>query len=580
MGCLFRYTHQILKFRSLVASIASVAVLAAPFSAYALTPNDTFYGRQWYLSQIHAEEAWDLPTGSPVIVAVVDTSMDIDHEDLKENIWTNGGEVFGNGKDDDGNGFVDDIHGWNFLNQSNDVRPTGAVGTDHGRVHATLVASLIAAKGNNGIGVAGIAWNARIMPLVALDADGSGKTSDVADAIRYAANNGARIINLSLEGYREAQDVDEAIAYARRKGVLTVAAAGNADELNGFDLDDVDVFPVCLSSDPSYGLIGVGSTDRNDRHAPYANYGSCIQVSAPGDDVFGAIPADPSTGAGYGGGFSGTSLAVPLVSGAAALVASVRPDWDWLQIRDRLMTTADPIDHLQASTYSGKLGRGRLNLVAALSGLTPATPTPTWAVSGSARGVPTRVRVSDGIKAIEIIPFGAADMRGASVAMADTDGDGVQEIILAPASGKAGDWAVYGIDGALRAKGTVAKNLKNGLHVAADAGGLFLADPDGGRAWSVALSGKTTLFYPYGSAYHAGLDLVAVRHGAAFTPHGGGGHFTVMDRAGSRIASAFPFGKTARGRWTLALKADSTLLMSGPNGSVMLDSSGSVITTQ
>jgi subtilisin family serine protease len=569
-----RYTQHALNMRHLISAISVLAVLAAPFSVAARTPNDTFYGRQWYLPQMQAEQAWDVSTGSPsVIVAVVDTAMDIDHEDLKENIWTNVRENFGNGKDDDGNGFIDDIHGWNFLKASNEVRPAGGSSVDHGRVHATLVASLIAAKGNNDIGIAGVAWNVRIMPLVALDADGGGNTSDVANAIRYAVENGASIINLSLEGYTEAADVDEAIAYARSKGVLTVAAAGNADEADGFDLDEVQVYPVCLSVDTSYGLIGVGSTDRNDQHAPYANYGSCVNVSAPGDDIFGAIPTDPTTGAGYASGFSGTSLAVPLVSGAAALLKSIRPDWGWAEIRDRIMMTADSIDHLQSVQLEGKLGRGRLNLAAAVSGLVPVTSPALWAALATPARQPTRVLLTDGSATQEIAPFGTADMRGARAIMTDLEGDGTQEVVIASASGKTGDWAVYGVDGTLRRKGTVAKDVRGGLLIATVPGGFVLAEADGGRAWGIQASGTSTLFYPYGSAYHAGVEIVSIPAGVAFVPHGGGGHLAVFTVAGSRIASVFPFGKSARGRWSLTLQSDGLLRMIGSSGTTTIDPS-------
>jgi subtilisin family serine protease len=308
------YTLSAVFWRTLICFVMTLALLGQASFTSARTPDDTFYSRQWYLPQIGAPRAWDRTTGSPVVVvAVIDTAMDIDHEDLKDNIWMNAKEIFGNGADDDGNGYVDDVHGWNFTNNSNDVRPHGAGATEHGYIHATLVASLIAAKGNNATGIAGVAWNARIMPLVALDAEGGGSTADVGRAIRYAADNGASIINLSLEGYADASEVDDALVYARSKGVLTVSAAGNAEVPEGIDLDKVRVYPACLSLDAQYGTIGVGSTDVFDERAYYANYGSCIQVSAPGDDLFGAKPSYGAAGtsstqavSGYGGGYSGT----------------------------------------------------------------------------------------------------------------------------------------------------------------------------------------------------------------------------------------------------------------------------------
>ena len=483
-------------------------------SALALTPDDTFYAKQWYLLQIQAEKAWDITTGSPdVIVAVVDTAMDIDHEDLKENIWTNTRETFGNSVDDDGNGFADDIHGWNFLDRSNDVRPRDGAGTEHGRVHATLVASLIAARGNNGVGIAGVAWRIKIMPVVALDADGGGSTGDVANAIYYAVNNGADIINLSLEGYQDAPDVDAAIAHARSMGVLTVAAAGNAEEVAGVDVDMQRVFPVCLSTDTSFGLIGVGSTDRADRRAAFANYGSCIQVSAPGDDVFGAQPTDPSTGAGYGSGFSGTSLAAPLVAGTAALIKSLRPDWGWAELRERIMSTAAPVDHLQDDAYRGRIGRGRLDMAAAVTGLVgmpPPQEPQTLSATIPGRDTRVRVRTATVSSMVDVAPYGMKDQRGARAAFADVDGDGSAEIVVVPASGRAGTWVVLSADGTERMRGNVATDLREGLIVTATSGGFVLADPRGGRAWGVDAKGVVTPFYPYGTGYRAGLDMVSL----------------------------------------------------------------------
>ena len=203
-------------------------------AAEARVPNDTFYSKQWYLRQINAEAAWDKTTGSDqVIVAVIDTGVDIDHEDLRDNVWTNAGELPGNGIDDDKNGFADDVHGWNFLANSNDVKPHEPGASEDGFIHGTLVASLIAARGGNDVGVAGVAWNVKIMPLTALDGMGFGSSDDVAEAVRYAVTNGAQIINLSLEGYTNSTDITAALAYARSKGVLTVAASGNARRSDG-----------------------------------------------------------------------------------------------------------------------------------------------------------------------------------------------------------------------------------------------------------------------------------------------------------------------------------------------------------
>lgn len=554
--------------------------------AQARVPNDTFYPQQWYLRQINAEAAWDKTTGSSqVVVAVIDTGVDIEHEDLRENIWTNARELPENGVDDDKNGFVDDVHGWNFFANSNDVSPRAQGSSEDGFIHGTLVASLIAARGGNDIGVAGVAWNVKIMPLTALDGMGFGSSDDVADAISYAVSNGAQIINLSLEGYTNSTDITAALAYARSKGVLTVAASGNApDNPTGYDLDILPVYPACLSSDPSLAVMAVGGTDTLDQKSPYSNYGACVNVMAPSFDLFGARPVSllaTSTGAksGYEGGFSGTSLAAPLVAGAAALLKSVHPLWQADELKGRIMVSAAPINGTHPE-YQGKLGKGRLDLAAALSDVATSTVAGSvYALSATIPGRPTRVRVMSGVKdSLELQPFGANDTRGARAIFIDTDKNGIPEIFVAPASGHDFTWVLYGLDGKELKRGLVTRDLKDGTLVAAVQGGAVVADAGGGRAWGVADSMKTTLFYPYGTAYRAGLDLLAVSGAAAFAPRGGGGHLMITDAAGRRLVSVFPFGTSARGRWSLARLPQTTarlasLVLSGPVGNRFLDSS-------
>lgn len=516
--------------------VAALFVGSGPFLTQAKVPNDPFYAEQWYLSAIGAEQAWEFTTGSrDVIVAVIDTAVDTGHEDLQPNIWVNTDEIFGNGIDDDGNGFIDDINGWNFEKDTWDVRPDPNGSDELGYVHGTLVASLIGAKGDNGSGIAGVAWNVRIMPVVALDAEGNGYTTDVANAIRYAVDNGASIINLSLEGYGNAPAIEEALSYAREHGVLTVAAAGNADVMEGDDLDKEPVFPACLSHDPSFGVFGVGSLNRDGQKAAYANIGSCILVSAPGEEIFGARPtvtrSEGTEGvvAGYEGDFSGTSLATPLVSGAAALLKSVRPDWGWAELREWLLSSATPVDHLQDPAFRTRIGRGQLNIGTALA------------------GVPNPVALSGAIPSDASSATTPAEAPTPSVAATDPRAAAAAEAIA--------------ID--LGTAGTLVR-----VELGA---GLMLAEGTGGRAWGIAPNGTVTLLHPYGTGYRAGLSAVAVPGGVAFAPRGGGGHLVVMDLGGHRLISVFPFGKEARGRWSVAVTpasatAPAELVMSGPLG--------------
>ncbi|OGL73300.1 hypothetical protein A3E39_01135 [Candidatus Uhrbacteria bacterium RIFCSPHIGHO2_12_FULL_60_25] len=550
--------------------------------AQARVPNDPLYTKQWYLRQIGAEAAWEKTTGSDqVVVAVIDTGVAIDHEDLRENIWTNTREIPGNSVDDDRNGFADDVHGWNFLTKTGDVRPKEDGSTEAGYVHGTLVASLIGARGNNGIGVTGVNWRVKIMPVVALDETGGGSSSDVAEGIRYAVENGAHIINLSLEGYTDSADLSDALAFARSKGVLTVAATGNAPEDPlGIDLDVLRVYPACLSRDPSYGVIAVGGTDTLDQKALYSNYGSCVNVLAPSYDLFGARPVSlTSTSSaariGYEGDFSGTSLAAPLVAGTAALLKSVHPLWRADELKARIMSTAIPIEGMQLAAYQGKLGQGRIDAALALADVSTSTVA-TYAVGATVPGRPTRVRISSGTSVLELQPYGATDRRGARAVFSDTDADGSPEIVVVPASGRELTYVVYTLDGRERRRSTIVRDLVNGALITAVTGGVVIADQSGGRAWGVLHDGTATLFRPYGNAYRTGLDLLSVSGAAAFAPRGGGGHLMVTDVKGRRLVSAFPFGTSARGRWSLARLPASpsrpaSLVVSGPLGSRVLD---------
>jgi subtilisin family serine protease len=209
-------------------------IYAAEKTAY--PTNDPFYKEQWYLDKINITDAWKYTTGSPkVIVAVIDSGVDIDHPDLRGNIWVNDDEKK-DGIDNDKNGYIDDIYGWDFIKNSADPRPKVADNgfTEEGINHGTIVAGIIAAKGNNKIGISGISWHSKIMPLRVLDGNGQGDISEVVEAIDYAINNGADIINLSFVGNKNDWELEKAIKRAELSGITVVAAAGN----EGFaDLD-------------------------------------------------------------------------------------------------------------------------------------------------------------------------------------------------------------------------------------------------------------------------------------------------------------------------------------------------------
>ncbi len=374
------YTMRVAPFRWLVIVFSLILALISIFPVQAATfvipdNNNRYWKRQWYLRQIQAPEAWRLlpNTFNEVTVAVIDAGVDITHPDLKDAIWINPKEIAGNGIDDDQNGFVDDIHGWNFVANSNDVRPQEiATQLEEAWSHGTFVASLIGARAANHPGMVGVNQSVRLMPLNALDGDGFGTIPHVLSAIRYAVNQGASVINLSLAGFESSEELAEMIKRARDAGVLVVAATGNGTTPAGRDIDSQPVYPVCFDQQTN-DVVGVSGTDALDQHAEYANYGKrCTDLSAPGYDLFGARPSYPRREEGarpaerYLEGMTGTSLAAPLVSGVASLLKAVRPDLTVDQLHTLLTSTTDNIEGSLKPSEQGKMGSGRLNALKAL----------------------------------------------------------------------------------------------------------------------------------------------------------------------------------------------------------------------
>lgn len=338
------------------------AVLAQPAFAFGVSaslvsadPGFTDSGqnidRQWGLAKARFIDAWNKTTGSEnVVVAVIDTGIDQTHEDLAHSLF---------------------VPGYDFVSDTQII--TGSNSDDNG--HGTLVAGVLGATANNGVGIVGTNWGISLMPLKALDANGNGTSENVAKAIIWATDHGAIIINLSLGGVGFGQDLGLAnsITYAYRHNVVIVAAAGNDTALVGKDLDTDPVFPICDDNGENM-VLGVTALDSNDQKPGFANYGkSCVDVAAPGKRILSTIGRDPITRAPAPNSYayaSGTSLAVPFVSGLAALIKSLYPDATNRQIRDQIITTADYIDQNNTSqcagTCQGKLGVGRINALASV----------------------------------------------------------------------------------------------------------------------------------------------------------------------------------------------------------------------
>ncbi|WP_287722402.1 S8 family serine peptidase, partial [Microcystis sp. M158S2] len=318
-------------------------------------PNDPSFNQLWGLhntgqsggtadADIDAPEAWDIQTGNPnLVIGVIDTGVDYNHQDLVGNIWTNPGEIANDGIDNDGNGYIDDIRGWDFA--YNDNNPSDVYG------HGTHVSGTIAGKGNNGGGVTGVAWNAKIMPLKFLNDQGSGSTSNAILAINYATAKGVKLTNNSWGGGGYSQALYDAINAAGQAGALFIAAAGN----NSANADINPMYPAAYNL---ANIISVASTTRTDDLSWFSNYGlTRVDLGAPGSDIYSTTPNNSYAT------YSGTSMASPHVAGAAALLWSQNPTWTAQQVKNTLMNTGDSIAALAGKTVSGK----RLNVFNALA---------------------------------------------------------------------------------------------------------------------------------------------------------------------------------------------------------------------
>lgn len=320
--------------------------------------NDAAYGRQWGLHNdgsstytnsetepkiavsgvdVQAESAWNqFQSEDTVVVAVIDTGVDYKHEDLKNSIWVNTDEIPGNGKDDDGNGFVDDVYGWDFYNRDKTVCSY----TEHGKAkaadndnHGTHCAGTIAATANNGMGIAGIASNVnvKIMIVKALGgANGATSTSKLVKAIRYAVNNGADIINASWGGWVSEQDTALKKVISQ-SGCLFVAAAGNS----GSDNDKTACYPANYNQHLN-NVISVGSVDCDGTMSYFSNYGKSVDILAPGSNIY-------STVVGGYARMSGTSMAVPFVSGIAAMLYADKRGVYPENVREVLLQSYQPL---------------------------------------------------------------------------------------------------------------------------------------------------------------------------------------------------------------------------------------------
>lgn len=326
------------------------------------TPNDPSYGSQWGWAKISAPQAWDVTTGSSAIaVNVTDTGADLDHPDLAANIWTNALEASGvAGVDDDGNGYVDDIHGWNAITN------TGNPQDDHG--HGTHTAGTIGAVTNNGVGVAGANWTSKIVPCKFLSASGSGSDADAVECVNYiiaTKNNPAsgadiRVSSNSWGGGGSAPALKAAIQDAGDNGILWVNAAGNSAVDN--DCKPADAYP---SVENTTNMVAVASTTSTDAMSSFSQYGaSSVDIGAPGSNITSTYWNNTYSS------LSGTSMATPHVAGVAALVLAANPGLTMTQLREQILRNGDPISSMDGTTTTGM----RLNAYKAVTNAVTTAP--------------------------------------------------------------------------------------------------------------------------------------------------------------------------------------------------------------
>jgi len=365
--------------------------------ADAVIPNDPHFSKLWGLrntgqtggtsdADIDAPEAWAIHTGSSsIVVAVIDSGIDYNHEDLQANIWTNPGETGGgketNGIDDDGNGYIDDWRGWNFVNNSNnpmdDYSPS---------YHGTHLAGTIGAKGNNNKGVVGVCWNVKLMALKWLNFEGKGDTANAIRAIDYSTANGARLSNNSWH-VSDSASLLSAIDRARKSGKLFISSAGNDNKNN----DNYGHYPSNYDLD---NIIAVLASNHNDNRSPFSNYGwYTVDMGAPGGtdnnqnsyNIYSTMQGNRYQ---Y---LSGTSMAAPHVAGQAALIWAHRPSLNWWKVKTIMMKSIDPRSSLQGKCASG----GRINAYNALTTPTPNLPAAPSNLKATAYGSDVKLTWND-----------------------------------------------------------------------------------------------------------------------------------------------------------------------------------------
>ncbi len=554
-------------------------------------PNDPLYYEQWYLRAANFPDAWsnELLTreqeniNRKSIIAILDTGVYLDHPDLKDQIWVNRDETPNDSVDNDNNGYVDDINGWDFVFSTNNPNPSFEAGYDSEAVnHGTLVAGIAAAAGHNNVGIAGASWFSQIMPLRVLDSVGSGNVYNVVRAIDYAIVNGADIINMSFVGSGYSPILADAISRAYNKGILIVAAAGNTDPaVNGINLDVTKSYPVCYDGDLDKNMvIGVASIDKNFKKSPFSNYGSCIDITTTGENFYSTAVYDqshPGFDKYYDGYWSGTSLSTPLVSGALGILKNLRPEFSAQELKNIILNNSQNI-YSYNPNYLDKLGRGKLDVAKSVEALLgqPISQLEKdkvgYFVAGLGLGSFPQVKIirEDGTVFKAFYAYSPYFKGLINVATGDINGDGRADVVTAPAGSGGPHIKVFNTDGQLLLQFfAYEKSFYGGVNIAVgdidgDGKKEIITGSGKGRKPEVRIfdsSGKMIAsFLAYAQNFYGGVKVAVgdvngdrIQEIVVGAGSGGGPHVRIFDSSGNVLTQFFANNKNFRGGINVAV---------------------------